>query len=295
MMRPATLLLLAMFCFGCTDVIELETDFQTPEIVVDAWLTNQSAPQEIRLSLSQDYYDNRRPTGVTDAEVIVCRTAPDNRCFNFVHQDSGRYLWTPSPGDSLGAVDAEFVLGIQRGTESYGSQATIKRVPDIDSLVVNFQEEQLGQEAGLYAELYARDFPGTGDVYLTRTYYNDTLLLRPFELNLIYDGTFDAGSRTDGLVFISPIRQSINPRDDSGAFLPLQPGDELRVELWSVSQAAYFFLGVARDQLQNGSNGIFQIPVANAPGNVFNLETEGPVLGLFNIAAVSTATRRVEE
>lgn len=295
MIRTATLLLLALSALSCTDVIELETDFSTPQLVVDAWLTNAPAPQEIRLTRSQDYYDNRLPGGVTEAEVLVCRTAPDSRCFPFVHQDSGRYVWTPVAGDSLGPVDSEFLLAIQLGEEAYGSRTSIYRVPEIDSLVFNYEENQLGQEDGVYAQLYARDFPGTGDVYLSRTYYNDTLLNRPFELNLIYDGTFDAGSRTDGLVFISPIRQGVNPRDDSGAFLPLETGDVVRVDLWSLSPSAYFFLGVARDQLQNGSAGIFQLPVANSPGNVLNLDTEEPILGLFNIAAVSSVTRVVPE
>ncbi|NJB86880.1 hypothetical protein GGR26_002657 [Lewinella marina] len=295
MMRTATLLFLALLGFGCTDVIDLETNFQDPQLVVDAWLTNEPVPQEIRLSLSQDYYDNRLPPGLTNAEVVVCRTAPDNRCFTFFHQDSGRYVWTPGPADSLGAVGAEFVLAIQLEDATYGSQATIRRVPEIDSLVVRYEENQLGFEDGRYAQLYARDFPGTGDVYLTRSYLNDTLLNRPFELNLIYDGTFDAGSRTDGLVFIAPIRQNVNPRDDGGAFVPLQPGDTLRVDLWSLAPEAYFFLGVARDQLQNGANGIFQIPVANAPGNIYNLATEESALGMFNIAGVSTAVRVVEE
>ncbi len=293
MMRLLSLLLLTAALYTCTDPVELTTDFETPELVVDAWLTDKSEPQTIRLTLSQDYYANRLPTGVEDAEVVVCLES-GAACYPFVHQDSGRYVWTPQPGETLGQVDDRFVLGIQRGEENYAATSTMRRVPPIDSISVKLEEERLGLDEGLYAQLYARDFVGEGDAYLIRTTINDTLLNRPQELNLAYDATFDAGSGTDGIVFIFPIRFNINKLDDDGGFVALESGDQIRVEIWSLNPEAFFFLSVARDQIQNGDNGIFQIPVANSPGNVIDLTTEEPILGVFNVSAVSSASRTVE-
>ncbi|MCP9236951.1 DUF4249 domain-containing protein [Lewinella sp. JB7] len=294
MMRALLLTLLAGSLWTCTDVIELETDFTDPQLVVDAWLTDEAGPQTIRLSLSQDYYANRLPTPVENAEVVVCRTAPDTACFVFAPRDSGRYVWTPAPGERIGEVGQEFTLGIRHGDENYVGRTSLYRVPPIDSISIQFEEERLGLDEGLYAQLYARDFAGVGDAYLIRSTINDTLLNRPSELNLAFDATFDAGSGTDGIAFIFPIRFSINKTDDDGAFVPLIAGDKVEVELWSLSPEAFYFLGVARDQLQNGDNGIFQIPVANSPGNVFNVDTQESALGIFNIAAVSRAARVVE-
>ena len=293
MMRSLTLLLLAAALCTCTDPVELTTDFKTPELVVDAWLTDQSEPQTIRLTLTQDYYANRLPTGVEDAEVVVCLES-GTVCYPFVHQDSGRYVWTPQPGETIGSVGDKFVLGIRQGGVDYASQTTMRRVPPIDSINVQFEEARLGLDEGVYAQLYARDFVGEGDAYLIRTTINDTLLNRPAELNLVYDATFDAGSGTDGIVFIFPIRFNINKLNDDGGFVALEQGDRIDVEIWSLSPEAFFFLSVARDQIQNGDNGIFQIPVANSPGNVINLATEEPILGVFNISAVSAASRTVE-
>ncbi|WP_116125554.1 DUF4249 family protein [Lewinella sp. IMCC34183] len=295
MIRSLCLLLLAVCLWNCEDTVLLDTDFDEPELVVDAWLTNRSEPQTIRLTETQSYYANRQPTTVDNAEVTVCRISPDQRCFTFERQDSGRYVWTPAPGDSLGTVGDAFVLGIEHAGLQYGSQTAIRRVPEIDSIAVRFEEEQLGLDAGLYAQLYARDFVGTGDAYLIRTTINDTLLNRPGELSLVYDATFDVGSAADGIVFIFPIRFSINKTDDDGGVVALQPGDDIQVDLWSLSPQAFFFLSVARDQIQNGSNGIFQIPVANSPGNVLRLDTEKPVPGVFNVAAVSRRARTVTE
>ncbi len=294
MTRTLGLLILSIALWNCEDTVVLDTDFENPELVVEAWLTNAAEPQTIRLTESQDFYANRLPTPVEDAQVIVCRTQPDNRCFTFTYQGEGNYVWEPGSTDSLGAVGAEFALGIERNDLRYASRASIQRVPKIDSIVVRFEEEQLGLDEGLYAQLYARDFVGTGDAYLIRTTINDTLLNRPSELSLVYDATFDAGSGTDGIIFISPIRFSINKTDDDGGVVALQPGDYISVDLWSLSNEAFFFLSVARDQIQNGDNGIFQIPVANAPGNILAIDSEDPVLGVFNVAAVSRASKVVE-
>ncbi|PPK87705.1 uncharacterized protein DUF4249 [Neolewinella xylanilytica] len=294
MMRSLGLLSLALVLWNCEDPVTLQTDFDAPQLVVDAWLTNRAEPQTVRLTESQDYYANRLPTPVEDAAVVICRTAPDTSCFTFTYRGDGDYVWEPAPGDSLGAVGTELVLGLERNGLRYGSQTTVKRVPPIDSIAVRFEEESIGLDAGLYAQLYARDFVGVGDAYLIRTTINDTLLNRPGELSLVYDATFDAGSGTDGIVFIAPIRFSINRTDDDGGVVALEPGDSLHVDVWSLSNEAFFYLSVARDQIQNGSNGIFQLPIANAPGNVVALDGEEAVLGVFNVAAVSQASKVVE-
>lgn len=291
---PLLSLFLCLALTNCEDPIDVDSGFTTPQLVVEAWLTNEPEEQTIRLTLTQDFYDNRLPTGVEDAEVIVCRTG-DQRCFPFVHRDSGRYVWTPQDGEVLGEVGDEFALGIERGGEQYVSLTSMRRVPPIDSISFQFEEQALGLDEGLYAQLYARDFPGPGDTYLIRTSFNDTLNQRPQELNLVYDATFDAGSDADGFTFIFPIRFRINRLDDDGSPIPLEVGDSVAVDIWSISQPAFAFLAIAAEQIQNGDNGIFGVPVANAPGNVAKVDSDERVLGIFNVAAVSSAARIVEE
>ena len=291
-------LLLALALAGllsCEDAITVDSGFTTPRFVVDAWLTNEAREQQITLSLTSDFYDSGLPAGVTDAEVVVCQTRISTACFTFVHRDSGRYVWGGgAAGATLGEVGEELILGIERGEERYVSRTQIYRVPPIDSISFQEEEEALGLEAGTYAQLYARDLPGVGDTYLARTTVNDTLLQRPAEINLIYDAVFDPGTNADGITFIFPIRFSINRVDDDGAPVPLSVGDSVAVDLWSLSPAAYRFLRVARDQIQNGDNGIFGIPVANSPGNVFDARTQQRIIGMFNVAAVSSKRRVFE-
>jgi hypothetical protein len=289
------ILAVSLLLFRCEDPIDLPSSFEEPQIVVDAWLTNESEPQTIIISQSQDFFDNRLPTTITDAQVIVCQTEIGSSCFVFEHTTNGQYVWTPAPGETLGEVGEVFGLGIQRGEDQYVSQAPLRRVPEIDSISVQFEEESLGNDAGLYAQVYARDFVGIGDTYFIRSTINDTLLNRPQEINIAFDATFDGGSGADGIAFIAPIRFGINKLDDDGAPVPLVNGDKIEVDIWSISNEAFAFLSIASDQITNGDNGIFGIPVANSPSNVFNVDTEEPVLGIFNVAAVSSAEKVVEE
>lgn len=290
--------LIALALLHCEDPVTLDSRFQEPQLVVEAWLNNISEPQEIILTESQDYYDNRRPTPVTDAQVVVCQTEnqqPTANCFVFDHQGEGRYVWSPAPGETLGEVGTEFGLGIQRGDEQFAAISTMQRTASIDSISFQFEEERLGQDAGLYAQLYARDPVGQGDAYLIRSTINDTLLLRPFELSVAYDATFSPGTDADGITFIFPIRFSINKLDDNGSPVPLVDGDKVEVEVLSIGQQGYLFLRILSEQVNNGQSGLFDLPVANSPGNVFNFNTQEPVLGFFNVAASARATRTVGE
>lgn len=286
---------LAVSLFHCEDPIDLESRFEGPELVVDAWITNASDTQRIVLTESQDFYANRLPTPVTDAQVAVCPTDNLTACYIFAHTTNGVYEWVPAAGDSLGPIGTEYGLGIQRGDQRYASVTTMKRTATIDSISFQFEEEALGLEEGLYAQIYARDPLGTGDAYWIRSTINDTLLLRPFEINVAYDAVFDPGTDADGIAFIFPIRFGINRLDDDGSPIPLEPGDKVEVEIWSISQEAYLFLNVAAEQIANGESGIFALPVANSPGNIVNVDTEEPVLGIFNVAASARAEKTLEE
>lgn len=297
--RLLLLALLTSFLYSCKDPVTLDTRFEAPELVVEAWVNNISEPQTIILTETQDFYDNRLPTPVEDAQVIICQTenqVPTANCFVFDYEDSGRYVWTPAvAGQTLGDVGTEFGLGIQRGDQQYASITTMNRTALLDSISFQFEEEALGMEEGLYAQLYARDQVGRGDAYLIRSTINDTLLVRPSELNLAYDATFSPGTNTDGITFIAPIRFFINKQDDDGSPIPLVAGEKVAVEVLSISQEAFLFLSIVQEQVNNGQSGLFDLPVANSPGNVFNVDTDESIRGFFNVAAAVRAERVVME
>ena len=171
------------------------------------------------------------------------------------------------------------------------SQSTMMPAPVIDSITQEFREDELGGPDGIYAQFLARDLPGLGNTYWIKTYKNDLFLNKPEEINLAYDAGFDGGSQIDGIIFIPPIRELVNPSLDSidvaNDVSPYAAGDKVRVEIHSISFEAFRFMESVRDQILNASNTIFASPIANSPGNIVTTKANTKVLGVFCVSAVT--------
>jgi len=276
---------------SCEDVIEVDLEDGGTQLVVDGWISDVDAPQTIKLTLSQQYFENATPPPVTDAEVTLTRQ--DGEVFEFLHSSEGNYIWTPTDG-GLGITDDVFTLNIEYNNVTFSSTTSILRTPVIDSIGIEYREDEIFTGEGNYAQFYARDFVGLGDTYWIKTYRNGAYLNKAQELNIAYDAGFDAGTGIDALIFIPPIRELVNPLNEDLLPSPYDVGDEIRVEIHSISNEAFNFLEIARDQINNGDNGIFALPLANTRTNV--IASDGSlVLGFFNIAGVSSLSRVVTE
>jgi hypothetical protein len=290
--------ILAMLCVAsCTDVVVVDIELAEERIVIDAWLNNKSEVQTVRLTLSQPYFSNAFAPGISDAVVTVVRNEADT--LEFANQGDGNYNWTPQPGALLGDPGMTFHLNIDWRGEIYQGLSQMRRVPLIDTIRIEERNGELGYADGHWASLIARDLPGLGDTYWIKAYKNGIFLNKPNELNIAYDAGFDASGELDGVVFIVPIRELINrfpdpDTDDDFDVPPYVPGDEVHVEIHSITRDAFYFLQTARDQMNNGDNTIFSIPVANTQSNVFRQSDGGSAIGFFCVSAVSEKTRLVD-
>lgn len=282
---PTSLLLLS----ACETVIDAKLDEGPAQLSVDAWITDQPGEQRIRLTQTGPYLNNGPATPATGASVGV--VDGKGRTFLFTDPDNdGYYSWKPtSTKDTLGRIGETYSLGIEYKGEQYGSASKMNRVPEVDSLI--FREEKitpLSQEKGFQAEFYAKDIPGAVDCYRVRYFRNGQLQNRPNDLITVFDAGFNASGGTDGLMFIRPIRQSINPEKFYAR------NDTVRVEVQSISLEAFFFFIELRGQITNG--GLFATPPANVPTNIFNLKDKRKAAtGFFVASAIRSRTARVEQ
>lgn len=285
---------LAMLLVSCEDVIDVNLANAEPQTVIDAWLTDiPGATQTIVVSETQSYFDSIQATGLTGAEITL--TAGDKQIV-FSDAGNGNYTWTPDSNESLSTYANTYELKISYDNVDYTSSATIGRVPEIDEIRQEKRENELGAvDGGIYLEFIARDLEGLGDSYWIKTYKNGAYLNKASEINLAFDAGFTAGSQSDGLIFIPPIRELTNPMPDEDAEeeSPWAVGDTCRVEIHSISNQAFRFMEVVRDQILNGTNGIFAEPLANAQGNI-SASNDKEALGVFNIAKVSSLEYIVE-
>ena len=290
MKRFSILILLVLLIFvSCEDSIIIETDESEDILVVDAWINNKSESQMIRLTMSQPYFQIQTEIGVSDA--LVSLVSDSNEMKEFIHQGEGVYIWTPVQGESLGEVGDNFTLIIRRGSDLYQGISTMNRVPTVDSIVIEYKTDEFGYKDGFHAELMARDLLGLGDTYWIKTYKDNVYLNKPEEINITFDGGFDGGAQVDGIVFIPPIRDLVNPfpdefanGDDSEA--PYASGDTIRVEIHSITLEGFQFMNIVKDQLLNGYNTIFSIPLSNTISNMVNVSGNNKILGFFCVSAV---------
>jgi len=287
----------ATFFLSCEDPIDVELTPTNGQVNVDAWLTNQSMTQTIRLRRVSPYFDSSPSPVISGATVQVADDA--GNFFNFIEDSStGNYLWTPASGDNIGEVGTQFGLSINIEGKEYVSRTEMNRIMPIDSLVTEFREQSLGEPEGYYAEVFARDFLGAGDSYWIKTFKNGDFLNKPSEINNVFDASFTPGGGVDGVTFISPIRNSVNREsdpDDEGSedtfdVSPWALGDSIRVEIHSISNAAFFFLEESLTQMTLGDAALFAEPPANVPTNIVPVNPTEPAdeaVGFFNVAAVS--------
>ncbi len=286
---------IAILFTSCEDKIDVTLDDADTIIVIDAFLTDTPGEiQEIVVTKSQSYFDNGEPVLVDNAEVAIGIT---DVLIPFDYED-GKYVWRPDANSSLSGNGTSFTLYVTIEDVIYSSIAELGRSPQIDEIRQEIRENEIGSvDGGTYCEVIARDFEGKGDTYWIKTFKNGTFLNRPEEINLAFDGGFDGGAESDGLIFIPPIRELVNPFPDStevaDEISPWNTGDLCKVEIHSISNSTFAFMELVRDQLLNGRNGIFAEPLANSPSNI--IASDGStVLGAFNVAQVTSLEVEIE-
>ena len=286
---------------ACEMVIDPNLENAETGLVVDAWINNKPGPQEIILTWSQPYLENALPPGVTGAVVNV--TDDQGLVYTFLpdNSEAGKYIWTPSvPGQGF-SIGRTYTLSIQKNGENFSAVSELRRTSPIDSITFTYEEEAQFSPAFYLAEFWSRDQIGAGDTYWVRTYKNGNLLNKPNEISTAYDAGFSEGAGFDGIIFIPPVRSSINSFDTDGngqLLPPYELGDSVYVELYSVTKAAFNFLNEVRIQTDRpgGFAELFATPLSNVSTNLKNTNPNGTkVIGFFCASAVEGLGRKVEE
>ncbi len=285
---------------SCDDVVNPTLPEADPILVVDAFITNQNEPQSIFVTRTQPFFEGQFPDKVSNATVFI-EDNEGNR-FDFIENDSA-YTWTPTSG-VFGTVGNEYDLTVIVGSETFVSSTRMNRVPEIDSITFVFNESDLIVDEDYFnGEFTATDFVGVGDTYWIKAFKNGEFLNKPSEINIAYDAAFSRNS-VDGVVFIQPIQEGVNPfdedpEDDNRLLPPYEIGDDLRVEIHSISEQTFDFLNEVRIQTDRpgGFAALFDVPLANVSSNILNADedSDAMALGFFNVAAVTSLSGTLTE
>lgn len=293
----------ASFLWSCEDVIEIDLPQAEPVVVIDAWITNKPETQTISVLKSIPYFENIFLPGLNEAVVMV-EDITDQIEYDFQKaKDDGLYVWEPTQSHPFfGKIGNEYRLTVQLGNAIYESFSTMNRVPSIDSISYRFEKGNSFFPDSYFAQFYALDPAGTGDTYWIKAWKNGQFLNKPSEINISYDAGGSPGAIIDGIMFIQPIRDGINPfdQDENDEFLaPYEPGDSVYVEIHSINYNSYTFLSEVAIQTNRpgGFAELFAQPLANVSSNIL-IATESfeavKAIGFFNLSAVSALGRKLD-
>ncbi len=290
-----TLAITALLFAACEDPIDVTTDPAEDLVTVDAWLDNiPDTKKAIKLSYSQPYFDSSFVAGINEAAIAIISSTGKTHTFESV-DDNGNYeLASPLDEWLDEPVGTEYTIEIDLAGNLITGTAVKNRVPEIDSIYQELREGEAFVDDGIYCNFFATDLEGRGDSYWIKTYKNGEYLNKPGELNIAFDAAFSSGSEVDNLVFIQPIQELNNPIDENFAPIPWVEGDIIRVEIHSITNEAFFYMEVLRDQLLNSNNSIFAEPLANTRGNLQSADGK-TVLGYFNVASTSVLEETIGE
>lgn len=275
--------LLSIIIFSCTDVIDISVKEGVSQLSVDALLNNKAETQTIKLTLTQGYFDNSAIKPALGASVFVFDQDSVSYEFKDLKKD-GTYIYD-AKNKPLNKIGKQYALYVNYGGNEFVSVSKLNRVPKIDS--INYEVNKLpvkpanGPQEGFQPQFYAKDFEGEGDCYWIKSAKNKKYFSKATEIQVAYDAGFSPGSKTDGLLFILPIRTSVGRELYSDK-------DTLKVDVYSITQEQFFYLQFVQQVSQAGS--LFSTPLANIPTNVVNrnLKSTKKAIGFFGISAVSS-------
>lgn len=271
--------LVTIFCFSCTEEIELDLNKgDNLKIVVDAWLDNSGRQQVISLSLSTDFYDVETPDEAVGAIVTV---SSSRKTYTFVEGEAGKYYMQE---DFDAQEGEEFTLQIEYKEEVYTATHKMNRVAEL--LDVNYELFEEYDSSFTYRGINP-DSLDEWDVYVTFQepqgvgdyYYFDSYKKSTDPTTNLYPGEYYNDEILDG-VFID------NEYVSYGYY---EPGDTIITQMFSISEEVFDYL-LAIDEQTDFRGFIFDTPPANVPSNISN---DGK--GFFIVSGVSEFEKVLEE
>ncbi|WP_178988338.1 DUF4249 family protein [Winogradskyella schleiferi] len=246
MKKSIYLLLVFSIFYTCEDVIDVDLNEAEPRLVIEAsinWLKNTTGnEQSIKLSLSAPFFDDDTPPA-NGATVQI--TDSNDNTFNFVEEgDTGIYR----TNNFIPVIDRIYNLTINYNGAIYTASETLKSVVPIEFVEQN-------NEGGF-----------TGEDIELKTYFTD-----PVDIDNFY--FFEYISDIPVVPTLDVLDDEFIDGNQIFAFYTeedLEPGDEVIMRHFGVSEQFYEFMFILLQQGSEQGGGPFETQPATVRGNCIN-------------------------
>lgn len=266
-----SVLILSLFLFSCEEVVNVDLDTAAPRLVVDAGINweqgTDGAIQKIKLTTTTSYYSSNIPV-VTGATVFVKNST--NTTFDFIEiENTGEYVCN----NFIPQIDEDYTLTIISNGQTYTATETLKSVAPIEGIEQENEGGFIGDEIEIRA--FFTDPAPEENYYLFKYKYSNVAKL-DYQVN---DDKFFQGN-----YFFS-----LSNNED------LQPGDEVQVVHYGISQRYYNFMNILLSVAGNTGGSPFQSPPATVRGNIINTTNfDSYALGYFRLSETDTANYTIQ-
>jgi hypothetical protein len=268
--------LLAVSLWSCTERIEVKVDSTYTRLVVEGYVTTDTAAHWVRLSTTSDYFYNRPSPQVSGASVSI---DDGERTYYLAESDSlpGTYYTDPGfygiPGRTYTLKILDVDIDGDGVGEEYTASSALNPVNPIDSISLRYFDA-FGV-TGYEVQVYAWD-PPKRDWYAFRVRKNGVLLTDTLYELIVQNDDFFNGNYTYGITsqFLS------NDKPDE----VVKVGDTVTFEINGITEDYYHFIMEAQSQIF-GQSPLFSGPPANIRSNLDN-----GAIGYFTAYSVRTSS-----
>jgi hypothetical protein len=264
------LFLISLICFSCEDVIDVDVPESEPRLVIDAsinWFKGTTGEeQEIKLTLTAPFFDNGVPPA-NNAQVFI--TDESNTIYDFVEEtDTGVYR----NSNFNPVLNTNYTLTIVYKNETYTATDTLLPVAELEYVEQNLEGGFTGEETEIKA-------------FFTDPVDEENYYFFEFIPSIPVTPTLDTFKD-----------EFVNGNEIFGFYVEedLDPGDEVIIRNYGVSEQFYEFMFVLLQQTSEGG-GPFETQPATVRGNCINTTSPNNYpLGYFRLSEVSEIVYTVE-
>ncbi|WP_321436209.1 DUF4249 domain-containing protein [uncultured Bacteroides sp.] len=282
-LRLFSVCLLLMFA-SCTEIIDINTDNSKPVIVIYGAITDIPSFQEVSISSSTGYFDNKTNPKISGAKVTIT-SGSEEYTLNEVEGTPGLYRTTTKmsgiPGKTYN-LQVEVDYNGDGVNEVYEASAKMEEKVQLDSIDVTSQ--LVSQRNYFSVNMYAQD-PSSEDYYMCRYQINDSVYNK-ISKYIVFDDTSVNGQYIKGLSlgYFPDIKDKSKYSDDEVKEMTfMAEGDSVKFQLSRITKGYYRFLFQCQQE-KNGEDPFFGGPLSNIDTNISNGGT-----GYFAAFAVSEA------
>lgn len=268
--KLAYLLIVSTVFAACEKIVEVDLPSEDPRLVIEGQITDQRVPWQVRLTLSQPYFDQDEAEAISNAVVRI--TGTDGSDVLLTHTDTGMFV---SADTQQCVVGESYTLSVDYQGENYIASETMKNAFELDTLAGFFLPPDVSFfPSGIYVFVQGQTDPTQDNYYIFRTYKNDSFTSEDLDNDefgsvSLLNSTFDVND------IVGEVSRGFLPRP---ILTDVEEGDKVMVEQFAVT-LDYFQYILDLNAQQSRSGTPFDPPPANPNNNISN-----GALGYFSVA-----------